>query len=85
MHHAGPLPQSIDNPRTNGQVVPSKVKLGLPPSREVNPLRIGNPHNPIPNDKLLNRNTSTTHRSKILRNHPHRPNNTRDQPQHPHK
>jgi hypothetical protein len=68
MHHARPLPQSIDDPRTNRQVVKRKVKLGLPPSREVNPLRVAKTNRPIPNLKLLKGSTLTSHKEKVLRN-----------------
>jgi len=66
MHHARPLPQSIDDPGPHSQVVPNKIKLRLAPSREVNPPRIGNPNNPIPNLNLNRRHTLPSHNQKVL-------------------
>jgi hypothetical protein len=68
MHHARPLPQSIDNAIPNSKVVESEIKLGLPPSREVNPLRVTNPNSPMPNLKLLKGSTRGSHTRKVLRN-----------------
>jgi len=67
VHHARPLPQGTNNPVPHGDVVPSKVKLGLTTSREVNPVGTTEPNGPIPHLKLHSRSTLTHNRN--IRDH----------------
>ena len=52
VHHARPLPQRAHDAIPDRQVVLGQVQLGLPASREVHPVRIGDPHRPVPDLNL---------------------------------
>ncbi len=54
MHHARPLAQSPHDPVPDRQVVLDQIELGLSSRREVDPVRIRDPHRPLP-DLQLNR------------------------------
>ena len=44
VQHAGPLTQRVDDAVTDGQVVADQVELGRARRREVDPVRVGDPH-----------------------------------------
>ena len=48
VQHAGPLAQRPDDAVAHRQVVAGQVQLGLAPGREVHPVRVGDPHRPVP-------------------------------------
>ena len=47
MHHARPITQRPDDAISDAQVVAGQVELGLPAGREVDPVRIGDPHHAV--------------------------------------
>jgi hypothetical protein len=47
VQHAGPVVEGIDDAVGDGEVIPSKIKLGLPTRGEVNPVGIADLDDPI--------------------------------------
>ena len=52
VHHAGSLAQRAHDAIADRQVVADQVELGLAAGREVHPVRIRDPHRPVPDLKL---------------------------------
>src|SRR5450759_2538626 len=52
VQHGGPLCQPANDPVTDAEVVEGQVELRLPPRREVDPVRMGDAHDPVPDDQL---------------------------------
>jgi hypothetical protein len=74
MHHAWPLPQCAHDPVPDGQVVVDQIELRLSPRREVDPIRIRDPHGALADLQLHRRSLRLPRLGLCHAAQPNRPN-----------